>query len=82
MHLSEMNRLHRVYTIITFGQAGIKSYLPGGQVQNLGGQAAVKSSLPPWASAEEIFTSTPATYRYRPFSVSSKFLQNVSKTRK
>ena len=39
MHLSEMNRLHRVYTIITFGQAGIKSYLPPGQ-------AAVKSSLP------------------------------------
>ena len=51
MHLSKMNRLHRVYTTVTFGQAGIKSYLPPpphppGQVQNLGGQVAVKSSLP------------------------------------
>ena len=46
MHLSEMNRLHGVDTIITFRQAGIKSYLPPKQVQNLGGQAAVKSSFP------------------------------------
>ena len=43
MHLSDMNRLYRDYTIFTFRQAEIKSYLPLGQVQNLGGQAAVKS---------------------------------------
>ena len=53
-----MNRVHSVYTIITFGQAGIKSYLPPGQVQNLGASCS-KIKLAPWASAEEILMSTP-----------------------
>ena len=45
MHLSNMNLLHGVYTVITFGQAEINPTLGGGG----GGaaQAAVKSSLPP-----------------------------------
>ena len=47
MHLSEMNRLHRVYTVITFGQGGIKSYLPLGQVQNLGGKLQQNQACPP-----------------------------------
>ena len=60
MHLSEMNRLHRVYTIhvITFGQAGIKSYKPGGGGGG-GGANCSKIKLAPCASAEEILMSTP-----------------------
>ena len=46
-------------------EAEIKSYLPPGQVQNLGGQAAVKSSLPPRASAEEILMSTPVSLQLK-----------------
>ena len=62
MRLSEMNRLHRVYTIITFGQAAIKSYLPPGQVQNLGASCSkIKIAPHPPASAEEILMSTPGS---------------------
>ena len=59
MHLSEINRSHRVYTVITFGQAGIKSYLPLGQVQTWGA-SCIKIKLARRASAEEILMSTPA----------------------
>ena len=58
MHLSEMNRLHRVYTIITFGQAGIKSYLPLGQVETWGASCSkIKLAPHPRASAEEILVN-------------------------
>ena len=61
LHLSAMNRLHRVYTIITFGQAEITSYPPPRASSKPGGASCSKIKLAPWTSAEEILMSTPAS---------------------
>ena len=66
MHLSKMNRLHRVYTTVTFGQAGIKSYLPPhplGKFKTWGASCS-KIKLAPWASVEEILMSTPEIWKF------------------